>query len=412
MAHELNDIFEKLRLLKENLIKLSYEKRTPERLSEKFKEATVVFNHYTDLIPIIQKQIDKKELSGESLLLIKSFSKRIKKIYSEIKEFCSKLHIRTPSDKSDSDSFGSTSDSLEKIKMAFNLKTALSLLPVVSDENSIRQLIDGIEYYNSLLENDQCKSSLISFVLKTRLSQAAKLRLQNNYLNVDDLLNDMRTILLPKKSATALQNKLHSTSQGQKSIEDYGRELSEIFMDLSIAQADGKMENLKILQPVCEKQAIKRFADGLRNRRLSTIIAARNFSNLKDAVQAAVDEEMTSTSQSNDFLTYTYNNNPVIGTHGRPYLKFRTARQYRGASSYNNYSRPVVHRGTFYRGRGRAYQNGPNPSTWYRGKYSQYRNRYNNYRGHKGTQRGANIRVLNESTNDESPIEQSKFFRE
>ncbi|KAF9409119.1 hypothetical protein HW555_011416 [Spodoptera exigua] len=38
---ELNDIYEKLRKLKENLFKLSLERRTPERLKEKLNEATI-----------------------------------------------------------------------------------------------------------------------------------------------------------------------------------------------------------------------------------------------------------------------------------------------------------------------------------------------------------------------------------
>ncbi|KAH9635596.1 hypothetical protein HF086_012265 [Spodoptera exigua] len=78
--------------------------------------------------------------------------------------------------------------------------------------------------------------------------------------------------------------------------------LTELFVDLTITQSEGKEEVFKILKPINEKQAIKSFAEGLRNRRLSTLISARNYTSLKDAVQAAVDEETSSPSTSGDVM--------------------------------------------------------------------------------------------------------------
>lgn len=52
-----------------------------------------------------------------------------------------------------------------------------------------------------------------------------------------------------------------------------------------------------------EKHAIKCFADGWKNRRLSTIITARNYDSLKDAVLAAIDEETSSPSTSGDIMS-------------------------------------------------------------------------------------------------------------
>lgn len=48
----------------------------------------------------------------------------------------------------------------------FDIKTAIALLPVLTGQESItRQLIDGIELYNSMLETSSA-NSLIEFVLK------------------------------------------------------------------------------------------------------------------------------------------------------------------------------------------------------------------------------------------------------
>ncbi|XP_063366320.1 uncharacterized protein LOC134654780 [Cydia amplana] len=176
----------------------------------------------------------------------------------------------------------------------FNLKTALSLLPVMDgDEKVTRQLIDNIEYYESTLSSADCKKSLINFVLKSRLSQLAKLKLEEKYSNVEGLISDMRCKLLPQKAATTIQSKLQQMRQDNLTISDYGQELTQLFVDLTITQANGNSKNYDVLKPLNEKIAIKRIADGLRNRRISTIIAARDFTSLKDAVQAALDEVAT-----------------------------------------------------------------------------------------------------------------------
>ncbi|CAG9091914.1 unnamed protein product [Plutella xylostella] len=65
-----------------------------------------------------------------------------------------------------------------------------------------------------------------------------------------------------------------------------------MFVDLTISQADNNPNSYEILRPINEKLAIKRFADGLRNRRLGTIITARNYESLREAIRAAEDEEL------------------------------------------------------------------------------------------------------------------------
>ncbi|KAF9813307.1 hypothetical protein SFRURICE_015789 [Spodoptera frugiperda] len=79
----------------------------------------------------------------------------------------------------------------------------------------------------------------------------------------------------------------------------------EFIRRLSIAQSDENPKASEILRPINEKLAIKRFADGLRNRRLSTIISARDYSQLKDAVRAAEDEELGQPSSSNNIFNAT-----------------------------------------------------------------------------------------------------------
>ncbi|CAG9762616.1 unnamed protein product [Ceutorhynchus assimilis] len=189
---------------------------------------------------------------------------------------------------------------------SFDLKVAVSLLPIMDDtENTTQKLIDAIELYDSMLNNEG-KPLLIKFVLKTRLSNSAKLRLSTSYNSVNDLLGDIKKHFLTIKSDSALQLKLFRSKQGDKSIESFGKDLEELFVNLTISQAKGDENAYNVLKPINERLALKQFTDGLRNQRLSTIMASRNFSYLKDAIRAAQDEETTF-----------FNSNPQIYTASR-----------------------------------------------------------------------------------------------
>lgn len=69
--------------------------------------------------------------------------------------------------------------------------------------------------------------------------------------------------------------------------------LENLFSNLTISQADANSQNYAVLKPSNEKLAVRRFSDGLGDSRLSTIIAARNYEYLKDVIQAAKDEEIS-----------------------------------------------------------------------------------------------------------------------
>ncbi|XP_073948962.1 uncharacterized protein [Choristoneura fumiferana] len=177
--------------------------------------------------------------------------------------------------------------------MEFDLKTAVSLLPTMTgDENVTKQLISSIEMYDTMLK-DTAKTTLINFILKTRLSENAKVRLSTSYSTVTSLISDMRKHLLSQKSDTALQAQLLRARQDNKSIEEFGNQIETLFSELTISQSNGESTKFEILKPINEKLAIKRFSDGLRNSRLSTIVAARNYNSLKDAIRGAIDEELS-----------------------------------------------------------------------------------------------------------------------
>lgn len=272
----------------------------------------------------------------------------------------------------------------------FDLKTAASLLPAMDgSEDSTKQLIDAIELYSELLDNNSHKL-LINYVLKTRLSQSAKIRLEKTYATVNNLISDMKIHLLTKKSAAALATELHCVRQNGKTIDEYARNIEELFTNLTITQADGNDSSIPILRSVNEKIAINVFANGLKNSELRTVIKARNYTLLKDAIIGAKDEEKIKNFNpiSTTFHMQTQNN--TRGYRGRFNVNrsnnrgrdFNFQSNSNGRHYVNNNQR--IFNNNHYRGQGRVASRGTSGRPFR--SHSNFRgHRQNNYRGQQAT---------------------------
>lgn len=382
------DDLKKVRLY---LIKLGPKRRSGKILENKLNEVDVIYDQYETWLIDFKEKIKKKFYSAQDIELIENYCRQFIDLREDILLLCESDIIETST------------------KMnSFDLKTALTLLPIMTnEETSIKQLIDNIEYYNSLLKDSACKQNLINFVLKSRLTQEAKIKLNAKYDTVKDLIDDMKNVLLSKKAATAIQNKLMKIKQNELSIVDYGKEITELFVDLTITQANDNEQNFTILKPINEKIAIKQFADGLRNRRLSTIISARNYSSLKDAVQAAQDEEVSTTTPHGE----------IMGMYKRPlnnfYYNRSRSNNYRGqrGGGRNFYANRGQARGQQQRyrptSRGQPARGGTSSHRWQRGNFT-YSNRRN-----QGIPKERDVNVLNNSEqNTESGLTFNQFFRD
>ncbi|XP_063386015.1 uncharacterized protein LOC134672044 [Cydia fagiglandana] len=400
MIDMLQNVFSELKEIRRYLIKVGPSKRKGNLVAKKLSEANILFSQYTSIKEHLSVEIGKGNIGKEDAILINKFSVDFIDLYKEITDLCTVQE-----------------ESMSENMDTFNLKTALSLMPqMTDDEESIKCLIDNLEYYASLLKSNDCKKNLILFILKSRLSQAAKLKLKSSYDAVDSLITDMKQVLLPQKSATAIQNKLQQIKQNDMSIQDYGKEIAELFVELTISQAEGKPENYNVLKPLNEKMATKRFADGLRNRRLSTIIAARNFTSLKDAIQSAKDEETSSATPVEEAMrTYRPHNNyshrSRQGHRGGPRGQYNT----RVYSNRNSRGNPNSYSTRQHRGGPSGFQHAPQ-----RGNHSRYprpsRGKYNNYsaRGNQGM-RGGQMRVMSDSVNSQNRNNhenENTFFRD
>lgn len=389
MGTRLDEIYGKLLNIKLYLQKLGPERRKGEQASKRIAESKELYCvEFKECIALVNKEIAKSELKDPEIERVNDLVVAIKKVFKEISDY------------------SVISVSIDNKMAAFDIKVAVSLLPVMDNtEDKTNQLIDAIELYASMID-DGSKVTLINFVLKTRLSKSAKLRLNSSYATVPQLLKDMRKHLLTQKSHTALLSKLSTCKQGNKSVAEFGKELEELFVDLTIAQAGGDDNAFDILKTINERNTIKKFADGLRDQKLSIVISARNFSSLKDAIRAAQDEDSTRNGNS-QLMSMSRNNRG----------QYFSNRRYQERFNYNNMSTRQY--SNSQRGRYNTYRG--NNSNIFRGNNNRRSNRgrsnYNN--NHRGRQNSNNssrgnvnqINCTSSNTNVEHANDLNYFFR-
>lgn len=420
MTSEIKILYDELLKIRKYLVKVGPKRRKGVLIEKELRKTNELLDQYNSRIETFSELIKSGHISPESLLKFESLCKKWTKTYNEILSLCpveakEKIESEDCSETSNSDSFSSLTSEKSETMEGFNLKTACSLLPAMTgDEEVTKSLISNIELYETMLKEDD-KKFLINFVLKSRLSDSAKIKLSQEYGSVKALTQDMRCYLLTKKSAPSLQNQLQHLKQNSKSIDQFGTNIEKLFVDLTISQSDGKPEVYNILRPLNESMAIQRFADGLRDPRLSTIIAARNYSSLKDAVRAAKDEELasppsTSGSASSYFAQRGQSGGSQVrgqnrGSH-RPYRGNYTYS--RGQNSHTQNQLGQNYHWQNHRGgqRGQTFRGG------YRGRYNSYHNRGQSaYRdingGINATQHETDATNRDSSTSDEM----NHFFR-
>lgn len=338
MANDLTTIYEELLATRKYLIKKGQSRYTCSVTVNKFEDAKRLYNNAKLLLSKIKANGDPA--------LVTSFTatfNQIHALYLEISQLCT-----IPSEQK------------IKLKMEFDIRTACNLIPLLDDkEATTKRLIDAVEMYAEMLDNEG-KSLLIKFVLKGRLSENAKLRLSNSYSEISGLITDLRKHLLTTKSFTAIQSQLQNTNQGWRSLDEYGTEIEKLFTDLTISQADGNSAKYAVLKPLNEKMAVKIFSNGLKNSRTSTIVAARNYDSLKDAIQAAKDEEVTmpSTSSRPDVLQYSRGGRGKYRSSSNPRQRGYQGRYSHPRGCSRGYPRMQAHQpATFRSDRGRYYYN-------------------------------------------------------
>lgn len=182
MLLELQNIHDQLEKLKENIVKLGPERRQKEIGRKKLDESHQLVSQAADIVSQLKGQ--KIKLSPSEIQLSNTLVDEINEIYIRIKTLLAFVDTE------------SQTENKMAAKSGFDIKTAIALLPIMTGQEDVtKQLIDGILMYSSLI-NDESQKTIIDFVIKTRVSSSAKLRLKTAYLSVEALVDDMRKFLL------------------------------------------------------------------------------------------------------------------------------------------------------------------------------------------------------------------------
>ncbi|KAI4470028.1 hypothetical protein MML48_1g03798 [Holotrichia oblita] len=291
---------------------------------------THVMAHFREMIEYNQERRKNVDLTNKKLLDLEQYMVQLEQLELELSKHAENIEIAC-NIKIYSTGIRSTITEtriilegrldIEISMESFNLKTASSLLPSMDgNEDTTKQLVDSVNLYETFLKPED-KKHLINYVLKTRLSENAKIRLNKTYDTVDSLVSDIQKNFITKKSATTISNQLHNAKQFSKSIGEFGSEIEQLFSDLTLAQAENDENLVKSLRSVNEKIALNSFCNGIRNHELRTILKARNCTTLKEAINTAIDEEKNKPSSSNIF---SYNN--------RGYTNYRSNRGQRNSN--------------------------------------------------------------------------------
>lgn len=135
MAQELDRILNELKSIKNYLIKLGPSRRSTQDISGKYKKAHELYDYYLCIVKNIKEGVTKEEIKSSDLKDLELTYGQINHIFLRIKELCSISTDCTVVE------CKNTSSNMEN----FNLKTAISLLPVMTgDENVTKQLIKVI----------------------------------------------------------------------------------------------------------------------------------------------------------------------------------------------------------------------------------------------------------------------------
>lgn len=290
VSDEFRYVYEELRVFARNLGKDNTERRTDIRVIE--RNICKLNRINNDFVKI---EVTKEQEESEQVV---KYKQHISQQLSEIQAVLVDRQSKAKRVRIDDSSSNKNLELIVKMGDKFDLKVASTLLPAMNgNENVTKQLIDAIELYDELL-NPEGKKLLTTYVLKTKITQAAKLRLNSVYEANADLIVDLRRNFITKQAASAISIEIHNARQGQKSVEDYGQTIESLMVNLTLSQANGDEAIARVLSKTNEKIAIASFANGLRDPELKTLIKARNFETLQAAIVAAKDEECSKRSSS------------------------------------------------------------------------------------------------------------------
>jgi Zinc knuckle len=171
-------------------------------------------------------------------------------------------------------------------------------LPTLAECNSatgVRDFLSAVQgYHDELVDGERGKVKLINYVLKSKVTGAAKTRVGEG--TTADSFEELKTILTRNCSGIetlqSLEKRLKNSSQGSKTIEEFASSLEQLadkMAGMEIAgHADQSASAQRAVNEVYKRQALMAFTQGVSAKVRQTVIASQ-----ADTLQTAVNVAIT-----------------------------------------------------------------------------------------------------------------------
>lgn len=290
---ELLNLKENIDCVEKILINL---KKNPNRAySAEFvlNKKTLVFNLRTSfndsLLKLARLDIDEN--------LIEPYKAKFKKLYAEVDSI-----LDSRSQDILEKSFIVDSDSEEDFKMSgFDISTVMRVVPeFAGDVKQLTNFLNIVEYLSDSIKENQDKENLIKFVLKTKLSDIVRHRL-NSHPEPSDIKQFKAVfsqVFKSKKTPLNIQSELSRTVQGNLSISDFASKIENLVAELNSLQLVSADEHSRsTIIKLNDEVGLNAFKMGINDNIRSVIFAARP-ANLSDAISLAFEVDIPNSSNS------------------------------------------------------------------------------------------------------------------
>lgn len=308
------------------------------------KKVTLVKNLYESFKEInisIREALNKEEIQILDLKV-----NIFKTIYKEVNEILRAKTTDTLNNSLEEEENKNIDQPEVSIMATFNLALSNKLIPEFDgNKDNLNNFLNLIEYMCDSLTTDVEKKKLIKFVLRTKISDRLRFKIQSfeEPENLTSLKHTLDTICKGHITPLKIQSDLLKCSQGNLSLIIYANKIEDLTMqlnDLSITNTDKNVKDA--LLTVNDALALNTFKAGL-NEPLRTTIYAAKPSTLQDAIKLAQEIDSAQISpkhvftvnrgQRNQYNNYRYGNGQTRYNNNSHNLRY----QHYNRNSRNNY---------------------------------------------------------------------------
>lgn len=351
----------------------------PEYILNKQTIVKNIYQKYTSFYHAIVDILPKETVNTQKEIFFKIYNELQLKLHNYSQAILEKSTL------TDEESEEESENKFEKnIKMAsFDIVSTYKLVPEFEgNHKKLENFLNLVEYIHDTLKDDNEKNKLIEFVIKTKLAEKVRIKLNScetpkTFANLKKLFKEIFKV---NTTTLKIHTDLTKVRQAHLSITNFATKIENLTSELNSLQITEQGEESRdIIGKLNGQIALNTFKNGLNEPTKSTIFASRPKT-LQEAVQLATEIEQPINSaniyhyDSRNRRQYGYVNNNFRNTN-RNWQNRRTPQI---NNNYNNNNKRFGNRNNNFNSRyGNNYSNMNNNNKRYGNNYS-YRNNTNN----------------------------------